>query len=118
MRNLLFFLLLTAACSFAADIAGTWKGVAEGPNGSMSRTFSFQVDGNKLTGETVSSLVGKSTIEDGKVDGDSLSFVILIKFQDNEMKVTYKGKLTGKDEMKLSAENPQSTIEWVAKRSS
>lgn len=101
----------------AADITGTWKATAEGPNGTMERTFTFKVEGSKLTGETVSSMFGKSQIMDGKVDGDNLSFTITVKFQDQEMKVNYKGKVSG-NEMKLSAQLPvgDQTIEWVAKR--
>ena len=40
-------------------------------------------------------------ITDGKVEGDTLTFSITAKFQDNEMKLTYKGKITG-DTIKLS----------------
>ena len=44
---------------------------------------------------------------------------ITAKFQDNEMKLTYKGKLNSKgDELKLTSEGGQGgqTIEWNAKR--
>jgi hypothetical protein len=83
----------------------------------MERTFAFKVDGNKLTGETVSSFAGKSTIEDGKVDGDSLSFTITVRFQDNELRVNYKGKVSGND-IQLTAEVTGSgqTLEWRGKR--
>ena len=109
-------LLLAALSAFAADVAGNWKASAEGPNGAMERTFSFKVDGEKLTGETVSSFAGKSEIREGAVKGDSVSFVITIDIQGNRMEVAYKGKLTGKDEMKLTAEVQGNTIEWAAKR--
>jgi len=71
-------LALTAASSTAsaADISGNWKGAAETPNGTIERTFAFKVDGHKLTGETTSSMMGKSTIADGKVDGDTVTFTI------------------------------------------
>ena len=104
--------------AFAADVAGTWKATAEGPNGSMERTFVFHVDGNKLTGETTSSMMGKSTISDGKVDGDSLSFTITVKFQDNELKLNYKGKVTG-NEIHLTAEMADGggqSFEWHGKK--
>ncbi len=117
MRRLLFLTLAFTLAGLAADIAGKWKASAEGPNGTMERTFVFQVDGNKLTGETTSSMVGTSKIQDGKVDGDSLSFMIMVKFQDQEMKVNYKGKVNG-DEIKLTGELPDmgQTIEWTGKR--
>src|ERR1700692_3285641 len=103
MKPMLFLLAVFALSALAADVAGTWKAMAEGPNGSMERTFVFKVDGNKLTGETTSTMMGKSTITDGKVDGDNLSFTITGKIQDNEMKLNYKGKVTG-DEIHFTAE--------------
>jgi hypothetical protein len=101
----------------AADIAGTWKGTAETPNGTIERTFVFKVDGTKLTGETTSQMMGKSTINDGKVDGDKVSFTINVKFQDNEMKLTYTGKVAG-DEIKFHVEGPNGnpSLEYVAKK--
>jgi hypothetical protein len=112
--------ILIALFSFtvcAADITGKWKATAEGPNGSMERTFDFKVEGAKLTGETTSSMMGKSTLMDGKVDGDSFSFSINVKFQDNEVKVEYKGKVTGNEiTMTGSFGGSDQTIEWKGKR--
>ena len=117
MKRLLVLMTLFAATALAADVTGTWKATAEGPNGTMERTFVFKVDGNKVTGETTSSMFGKSTITDGKIDGDNLSFTIIVKFQDNEMKLNYKGKVSGK-EIKFTVENPMGsqTLEWLAKK--
>ena len=117
MKRLLTMLVLFAIPALAADISGSWKATAEGPNGTMERTFVFKVDGDKLTGETTSSMFGKSTIADGKIDGDAFSFTITLKFQDNEMKLNYKGKVEGK-EIKMTVESPMGgqTITWVAKR--
>ena len=108
--------LVFVSLSLAADINGNWTATAEGPNGAMTRTFTFKVDGKRLSGETVSSFAGKSTIEEGKIDGDSISFTINIKIQDNEMKIPYTGKVVSKDEINLSAESPNGKMEWAAKR--
>ena len=118
MKHLLsiFFVLALAVPALAADITGNWKATAEGPQGAMTRTFAFKVDGEKLTGETVSSFAGKSEIMDGKINGDDISFTLNVKFQDNEMKIAYTGKVVSKDEIKLSADVQGNTIEWVAKR--
>jgi hypothetical protein len=116
MKWLLVLLTLFAFAASAADVTGTWKGTAEGPNGTIERTFVFKVDGSKLTGETTSSMMGKSEIMDGKVDGDNISFTITVKFQDNEMKLNYKGKVSG-NELKMDVEGPNgNTIQWNAKR--
>lgn len=105
--------------AWAADLNGTWKGKAETPNGTFERTFTFHVDGNTLTGETVSERMGKSVITDGKVDGDNLSFTIQVKFQDNEMKLQYKGKVVG-EEIKLTVETPDggNSFEYNLKKAS
>src|SRR5579863_9406309 len=94
---LAFTLALTA---LAADITGTWKGSADTPMGTVERTFVFKQDGGKLTGETSSNMFGKSTIEDGKVDGDSISFTVTINYQGNDVKINYTGKVSG-DEIKF-----------------
>lgn len=119
MKRLLCSLFVIAAMAFAADISGNWKATAEGPNGSMERTFTFKVDGSKLTGETTSSMLGKSTITDGKVDGDNVSFTITANFNGNDMKISYKGKVTG-NEIHLTSQvaggEGGQAIEWVAKK--
>jgi hypothetical protein len=117
MKRLLILMAVLAAAALAADVTGTWKATSEGPNGTMERTFVLKVEGTKLTGETTSSMMGKSTIMDGKVDGDNLSFTITVKFQDNEMKLNYKGKVSG-NEIHFTVEMPGGgqTIEWNAKK--
>jgi hypothetical protein len=117
MKLLLTLMALFALAASAADISGNWKGTAEGPNGAIERTFTFKQDGAKLTGETNSQYTGKSEITDGKVEGDVISFSITAKIQDNEMKLTYKGKITG-DTIKLSSEfGGGQAIEWTLKKS-
>ena len=93
-----------ALTATAADISGTWKGAAETPNGTFERTFVFKAEGNKLTGETSSERLGKSIIQDGKIDGDNISFSIKARIQDNEMTLNYSGKVSG-NEMTLKVES-------------
>ncbi|MBM3768957.1 MAG: hypothetical protein FJW32_26560 [Acidobacteria bacterium] len=109
-------LILFALGCYAADVTGEWKATAEGPNGQMTRTFSLKAEGSKLTGETVSSFAGKSAIENGKIDGDNLSFTLKLNFQGNEMSIDYKGKVNSNDEIKFTADVGGQTIEWMAKR--
>lgn len=116
MKKLMLLFVLVALIVSAADISGTWKGSAETPNGTIERTFVFKVDGNKLTGETSSEMMGKSTLENGKVDGDNVSFTITVKFQDNEMKLNYAGKVNG-NEIKFHVEGAQGlSLDYVAKK--
>lgn len=120
MKRLFVLTALCALAALAADISGTWKGTADMGGNSMERTFVFKVDGSKLTGETTSQMLGKSTIQDGKVDGDNISFNITAEMQGNEMKLSYKGKITG-DTITLNSEmaggqGGGQAIEWKLKK--
>jgi hypothetical protein len=116
MRLLLILLAAFAISASAADVTGTWKGTAETPNGPVERTFIFKVDGEKLTGETTSQIMGKSTIADGKIQGDKLSFTITVKFQDNEMTLHYNGVVKG-NEIKFTVEIPNGpSLEYNARK--
>ena len=86
--------IILALPTMAADINGTWKATAEGPNGPIERTFTFKVDGGNVTGETVSQFMGKSEIKDGKIEGEKVSFSIKGNFQGNEVTIKYEGKAT------------------------
>ena len=114
MKMLLLF-VPCAITALAADISGKWKGSAEGPNGPIERTFTFKVDGTKLTGETESQMMGKSTIEDGKIEGDNLTFTVNANFQGNEMKLAYKGHVTG-NEIKLTVDFGGNAVEYTLKK--
>src|SRR5579863_1083603 len=103
MKRFIVTMIVFTIAAFAADISGNWKGTAEGPQGALERSFVFKVDGSKLTGETTSQMMGKSTMADGKIDGDNLSFSITASMQGNEVKLSYKGKVTG-NEIELTSE--------------
>src|SRR4051794_22308774 len=90
-------LILFAVAGWAADISGTWKGVAPTPMGPSERTFVFKVEGAKVTGETSSALLGKSVIEDGKVDGDALTFRAKGKLGGEDMELKFRGKISGNE---------------------
>lgn len=116
MKRFAVLTVLLAATAFAADISGKWKGTAEGPQGALERTFTFKVDGAKLTGETESQMLGKATIADGKIDGDNISFTINANFQGNDMKLQYTGKVAG-DQIKLKVSfGGGQDVEYTLKR--
>jgi hypothetical protein len=116
MKWILILTLALSMAAAAADVSGTWKGTTETPNGTIERTI-FKVDGTKLTGETNSEMMGKSVINDGKVEGDTVTFNITVKFGDNEMKLNYNGKVSG-NQIKFHVEgaNGGPTLDYVAKK--
>jgi osmotically-inducible protein OsmY len=117
MKWLWVLMAAFALTASAADVSGTWKGSAETQNGTIERTFVFKADGNKLTGETTSNMFGKSTIEDGKVDEDDVSFSVTVNVQGTEGKVNYKGKVEGDTiKFKIEVQAIGQTLEMTAKR--
>ena len=118
MKTLLALIAVLAVGASAADISGNWKATAEGPQGAIERTFTFHQQGTQLTGETTSEMLGKSTIQEGKVEGDDISFSITASFQGEERKITYRGKISG-DTIKLTSEfGGGQSIEWTLKKAS
>ena len=81
MKTLLMLFTLFAMTLSAADITGTWNAMAKDAKGTYKRTFVFKQDGTKLTGTTLSDRWGKSKIENGKIEGDALSFTITLMFE-------------------------------------
>ena len=119
MKWLIILAACFAAVASAADISGTWKGTADNQGQSIQRSFTFKVDGDKLTGETTSEMLGKSVIN----DGDTISFSITADMGGNQMKITYKGTVSG-DTIKLTSQFPGmdggqgQNIEWTLKKAS
>jgi len=75
--GILFLLLATAA--WAADVTGTWKGEVSSPDGnSFSLTYTFKQDAAKLTGTVLSPHGDVLPLDNGKVDGDKISFSVKV----------------------------------------
>ena len=95
--------LAVAAIALAADINGKWKGELEAPDGSkVTNTFTFKVDGEKVTGTVFSSRSGTDApIEDGTLKGDALAFTLTRTIEGNTIKLRYTGKVKG-DEIAMT----------------
>lgn len=103
MKKLLLTVLVAVfavMASHAEGISGKWKTSFESPQGNMELTFTFKVDGDKLTG-SITTPMGDTEISNGKVSGNELSFDI--DMMGNTM--PHKGNLEG-DVIKLKMEMP------------
>jgi len=114
-KRLLFVfavLLVVSIAALAADVSGKWVAQVPGRGGqARETTFTFQVDGEKLTG-TVSGRGGDNAISEGKISGDTLSFVVATE----RGKQTYSGKVAG-NEIQMKRESGQGQArEFAAKR--
>jgi hypothetical protein len=83
----------------AADPSGRWTSTFTTEVGEQQYTFEFKVKGSTLTGTAKSNLLGESELQDGKVDGDKISFVENADFQGMPLKITYSGTMTSADEI-------------------
>ncbi len=114
MARRLFLCILTLgalASLAAADISGKWKAEFQTPDGTQrTNTFTFKVDGTKLTG-TVAGSQDETPIQDGKINGDEISFSAERPFG----RFNYKGKVAG-NEIKLKVDFGDQNFEITAKR--
>jgi hypothetical protein len=103
-----------------ADATGTWKWTVERNGQTFDNVLKLKQDGKKLTG-TINSRQGNDIdIEDGKVDGDKVSFKVTRTFGDNKIVQEYSGtikedKITGKVEFERNGE--KMSRDWEAKKS-
>ncbi len=103
----------------AADVAGKWHAEFDTQIGLQKYTYEFKVDGDKVTGRAAferEQAKGEVELKDVKVSGTDISFTEPLKFEDQEITITYKGTVSG-DEMKLTRQvGDFATEELVAHR--
>jgi hypothetical protein len=91
--------LLSLAPALRADVTGKWTASFDTQIGVQNYTYQFKVDGTKLTG-TAKSDLGECELAEGKVEGNQITFVENVKFQDMPLRIVYKGTING-DEIKF-----------------
>ena len=121
--TLLLALAILPLSIFAADITGTWKTEFDSQIGLQKYTFTFKQDGTSLAGKANSEAGERkreAELKEGKVEGDAVSFVEMLNFQENEIRITYTGKLSANaNEIKFTREvGDFAKEEIVAKRES
>ena len=116
-------LCLMVIPAFAADVTGTWvaemappqfgpggapggapggsPGGGPGGGGPMKFTFNLRAEGSSLSGTVVGPMGNENEIIDGKIEDDNVSFAVKVNRMGNEMKINYKGTVSG-DEMKIT----------------
>ena len=111
--------LLEVTAALAADISGQWRAEFDTQIGLQKYLYSFKADGAKVTGKAnveVGDQKREVELREGKIAGDSLTFVEMFKFQDNEIRIEYKGKFA-ENEIKFTRQVGEfATEEFTAKR--
>ena len=100
-RITLLAAILLAPLAALADVSGTWTATFETQVGEQSYTYEFEVDGMTLTG-MAKSANGEVEIANGKVDGDTITFVENLSFQGMDLVITYTGTIVSDDEIQFS----------------
>ena len=105
--------------ALAADVSGQWRTQFDTQVGQQKYLFTFQMSEGKVTGKAAAELGDqKRTVEfkDVKLADDTLTFVEMFKFQDNEVRIDYTGKVSD-NEIKFTRKvGDFATEEFVAKR--
>jgi hypothetical protein len=113
--SLVVLALAFIGAAWAAGATGKWTATFNTQVGDQKYTWDLTAAGGKLTGKYTSSN-GDGEIREGKIEGDDLSWVEMLKFQDMDLRIEYKAKLSG-DELKITRKVADvATEEGVAKR--
>ena len=117
MKKALVFLALSLA-AFAGDITGKYSAErpGRGGQGTVKTVFDFKQDGDKVTG-TMSGMGRENPITDGKIAGDTLTFVVKMETPQGDMKSNYEGKIAGAEiAFKVKREGSDNVREFTAKK--
>ena len=125
MRKLTLTALLGifAIAAFAADVSGTWTAQVPGRGGNMqNNTIVLKQSGGTVTGTLDGGRGGPVEIQDGKVDGDTVSFTVVRETQNGKFTAKYKGMVSG-SEIKFTrttegGQGGAQPVEFTAKKSS
>jgi hypothetical protein len=113
---LLLVVLAASAARAAPDITGKWTASFDTQIGRQDYTFEFQLKGSTLKGR-VSSANGETDIQNGKVAGDTVTFLETLRYQGMTIPITYTGTIVSADEIRFSRQVGEfATEELVARR--
>ena len=98
----------------AAGVSGDWEITSETPRGTMTRAVTFEQDGNTLTG-SIETQGGSLPIQKGSVDGNKISFAVVVSRGGNSFEMTYKGTVDG-DTAKGTFQTPRGEVPWTGRR--
>lgn len=102
----------------AADATGEWQWTMSFNGNEVERRIRLKQEGDKLTGVSIRN-DQETPIQDGKVQGDQVSFAVKFERNGNAMLVKYAGKLEGdslKGKVEASFNGEPRTMDWDAKR--
>ena len=90
-------LALLAGAAVASDITGNWTGSMSMGDNQFTLTYNFKQDGEKLTGTVTGPQGDPLTLNEGKIQGDKLSFHVLIEGPNGSFKIENEGTIKGEE---------------------
>lgn len=96
-------ILAAVTSALAADIDGKWRAEFTSQIGEQKYVYELKASGDRLTGKASFERQGQKgevELKEGRITKDEVSFVETVKFQDQEVRIEYKGRIVG-DELKL-----------------
>ena len=103
MSRVLRFAFLTAcllgvfsitAAAQDVDVTGDWEITSESPRGAQVIPITFAQEGATVTG-SAEIRMGAVEIQDGKIEGNTLTFKIVMSFGERSMEQVYTATVTG-----------------------
>lgn len=111
--------LLGAASSGAADLAGKWTAEFDTQVGLQKYTFQLAVAGEKVTGKALFERMGgkgEAELQEGRLVGDQVSFVETFDAMGSSIRIEYTGTVKG-DEIAFTRKvGDFGTEQFVARR--
>jgi hypothetical protein len=101
------------------DISGVWRAEFDTQIGKQKYVYTLHVTGNKVTGKANAEIDGQkreTELQEGKVADGTVTFVEMLKFQDNDIRIEYTGKIRGFEISFTRKVADFATEEFVAKR--
>ena len=108
-------LLLASTVSLAASVDGNWTGSINTPSGPAQLSFLFKTDGSRLTGTSTGPDGNSTMLKNGKIEGDRISFDILVDFQGTPVTLEYTGVVSG-NEIKLHTDFMGQPVDFFVKK--
>ena len=111
--HLCSLLVLVSTVARAGGVEGSWVSDPSGKIGPL--TFVFKVSGGVLTGTATAGNLGPANLDNGKADGDRLSFEVTRQVMGIKVTTKYAGGLAG-DVIKLHATNLRGSMDLVLRK--
>ena len=106
-------ILMTGLVAWAADASGKWTAEFDTQIGVQSYTYELKAEGKKLTGKATNKGHGSVEIQEGKIEGETISFVENFNYEGNAIRIEYTGKFDGDDRIKFTRKVGEFAVEEI-----